>query len=198
MPIGTILMYDGVGIDNVQLRTEQIGDDPQDTISMVGWFVCNGLVSTPNLINKFIVGLDTSGVEGGSNDAVVVQHIHPGSSGAQSANHTHTIGNQTVSHSHVINSGGSHAHDLKVFTSGGGSGSQYYPNTPGGLPESDIVQPIGDHNHTSGSQSASHSHTPGNQSANHNHVITVNNAGVSGTGVNRPLFYSMIFIVRMS
>jgi hypothetical protein len=47
----------------------------------VGWYLCNGTNSTPDLRNRFIVGAGTGssyaiGATGGSADAVVVSHVH--------------------------------------------------------------------------------------------------------------------------
>jgi len=55
LPIGTVLMYRGSALGgDLSTRTEQIGDHGSDTITMLGWYVCNGQSGTPNLINKFI------------------------------------------------------------------------------------------------------------------------------------------------
>ncbi len=191
-------MYNGVGIANVAARTVEIGAEGGDTIEMVGWFACNGLVSTPNLLNRFIRGETSSGNVGGNDDAVVIQHNHGASSGNQTVSHTHTIGNQTVSHSHVINNAGAHAHDIREIQSHALTGSGWTSTTAGGSLRGSIIQSGGDHGHTSGNQSAAHSHTPGSQSASHSHGITVNNEGESGTWRNRPLYYSVIYITRMS
>ncbi len=176
MPIGTILMYNGAGIANVVSRTVEIGAEGGDTIEMAGWFACNGNASTPNLFYKFIRGGTTPGTLGGSNDAIVVQHNHSGSSGSQSA-----------SHSHVINNAGAHAHDIRELQSHALTGSGWASAQAGGSLRGSIIQSDGDHGHTSG-----------NQSASHNHVITVNNEGVSGVNANRPEFYDVIMIIRMS
>jgi hypothetical protein len=44
-----------------------------------GWYLCDGNNSTPNLVNKFIVGATSTyavGATGGTADAVVVSHSH--------------------------------------------------------------------------------------------------------------------------
>lgn len=213
-------MYNGVGIDNVQFRTEQIGDDPQDTISMVGWFVCNGFASTPNLFQRFIRGDVVSGTMAGSDDAIVVQHNHVASSENQSASHSHSIGNQSIdhihgagsqsfSHSHVITSDGAHVHSMKGNPDLETTGTSGFRAILIGALRADIIasagahtHPIGDesasHSHVIGVQSASHSHTAQNQSANHNHAITVNNEGASGITKNRPMYFNAIYITRLS
>ncbi|KKK71631.1 hypothetical protein LCGC14_2912010 [marine sediment metagenome] len=77
-----------------------------------------------------------------------------------------------------------------------GSDWKWYPVEAGGSIKSDAIQNGGDHGHTSGNQSVSHSHTLGSQSASHSHPITVNNEGESGTWRNRPLYYSVIYVIR--
>jgi hypothetical protein len=88
MPVGAVIMYDGVGIMNVETRTVQLGDEVGDAFAMPGWFVCNGLVGTPDLEKMFVRGGLVSGVVDGSDDAVVVQHNHGASEGV----HNHKVG----------------------------------------------------------------------------------------------------------
>ncbi|DAZ90958.1 TPA_asm: hypothetical protein ES702_05921 [Lokiarchaeia virus SkuldV3] len=54
-------MYSGTWIDN-------------ETIP--GWYKCDGNNGTVNLVDKFVRGGITSGATGGSDDAVVVEHLH--------------------------------------------------------------------------------------------------------------------------
>lgn len=80
-PTGIIAMWSGT-IANIPL----------------GWYLCDGNNSTPDLRNKFIIGayLDSSGAKttitgsntqtGGSKDAIVVSHTHT----ATDSGHTHT------------------------------------------------------------------------------------------------------------
>lgn len=81
LPVGTVLMYSGIGIANVATRSVDIGDDGSDTISMPGWKVCNGNASTPDLINKFVRGEAASGNTGGEDTHVLTE--------AELAQHTH-------------------------------------------------------------------------------------------------------------
>jgi len=76
LPIGTILMYNGIGwVDNS---------------TILGWWKCDGNNGTPNLVNKFIRSEASSSNEGGSDDAIVVQHNH-GASSANAGIHDHNI-----------------------------------------------------------------------------------------------------------
>lgn len=86
-PVGTIMMYDGTMIANVETRAVQIGDDVGDQINMKGWFVCNGLAGTPDLEKMFVRGAYVSGGMSGSDDSIVVQHNH----GASQEVHTHNV-----------------------------------------------------------------------------------------------------------
>jgi len=145
MPIGTILMYDGTGIAEVETREVEIGAHGSDTIEMSGWFACNGLVNTPNLIGSFTMGFLTSGGVGGSNDAVVVEHTHGASStNAGSHNHGVKVKDSTPAMEGVINEvvgsypwtlentldAGSHNHPITVNNQGvsgvGANLPQYY------------------------------------------------------------------------
>lgn len=76
-PIGTVLMYNGTGIANVETRSVQIGDDGGDTISLPGWYVCNGNASTPNLLNKFIRSESASGNTGGEDTHALTEDEMP-------------------------------------------------------------------------------------------------------------------------
>lgn len=76
LPIGTVVMYNGTGIADAETRTEAIGSRTGDTVDLPGWYVCNGYSNTPDLIDKFVRGSATSGVTGGSDDAIVVEHQH--------------------------------------------------------------------------------------------------------------------------
>ena len=157
-PIGTILMYKGTGIANVSTRSTQIGDEQGDTISMPGWYACNGNVSTPNLLNKFIRSESASGNTGGSDDAVVVGHNHGGATGGMSANNPHS-------------------HSVRGYWDSGGSTN--YINR-----DNDSSSP----NDISGAALAS----------NIEHTHSIASAGESGTGKNKPAYYSLIFIIKMS
>ena len=59
----------------------------------IGWLICDGLNSTPNLKNRFVLGAgDTYAVAatGGSADAVVVSHTHTATVTDPGHNHTLT------------------------------------------------------------------------------------------------------------
>jgi hypothetical protein len=59
-----------------------------------GWFLCDGLNSTPNLTDRFVIGAGNSyavNATGGSKDAIVVSHSHTASSSVSDPGHAHEI-----------------------------------------------------------------------------------------------------------
>lgn len=81
IPAGVILMWSG-----------SVASIP------TGWLLCNGLNSTPDLRNTFIVGAASGagssypvGSTGGSADAVVVSHSHTASSTVSDPGHIHSF-----------------------------------------------------------------------------------------------------------
>lgn len=144
MPIGTILIYNGSGIANVATRSIQLGDDGSDTISMAGWYVCNGNASTPNLLNKFIRSESASGNTGGEDTHTLTESEMP--------SHTHGYSNKSL------------YYDGASETPGRWSGAQ---NAGSG------IKIIGD-------------------------CPTIANTGGGSAHENKPAYYSLIFIIRMS
>ncbi len=63
----------------------------------LGWLLCDGTSSTPNLKNRFVIGAgDTYAVDatGGSADAVVVSHTHTATSTVSDPGHLHSSANE--------------------------------------------------------------------------------------------------------
>lgn len=76
-PVGAQFNYFGTGVKgDLNIRDYEISVANGDDFDMKGWFVCNGYVGTPDMIDKFTLNFISSGVLGGSDDAVVVEHSH--------------------------------------------------------------------------------------------------------------------------
>ena len=120
LPIGTIVMYNGLFID-----------------IPANWALCDGTNGTPDLTDRFIMGTAIEGdigVTGGSNDAVVVSHTH-------TANHNHTASSNTT---------GSHTHDIRVTDIGnlGAGGTWIAGSEYSGDAQYTSAISDGDHNHS--------------------------------------------------
>jgi len=179
LPIGTVLMFNGNGIHNAASRSSDIGSDPSDTISMPGWYVCNGKSGTPNLLNRFIRSEAASGNTGGSDDAVVVNHNHGGSVGGSGTLYTNYT---NPSHNH-----------LAPDQSNPGVNEQWGYGGRYGNKEYDYNSPEGnERNSKTSTTNINHRHSINS----HSHAIPSD--GVDGTGKNMPSYYSLIFIIRMS
>ena len=86
--VNQVLATDGSGGTSWKTFSHQGGGVPTNTIAMwsgsvasipIGWQLCDGTNGTPDLRDKFVVGVGTlynPGDTGGSADAVVVQHSH--------------------------------------------------------------------------------------------------------------------------
>ncbi|MBA7521566.1 hypothetical protein ES705_13673 [subsurface metagenome] len=83
--IGIQKNYFGLGIKgDIETRDYEISVENGDDFDMRGWFVANGCADTPNCIKRFQRSAPSSGSIGGSNHAVVVEHIHVASQVAHS------------------------------------------------------------------------------------------------------------------
>jgi hypothetical protein len=143
-----------------------------------GWALCDGRVvfgyTTPNLLNKFIVGAGDSytvNQNGGSPDAVVVAHTHTGSDDGSFANHRHQYLLDDNTQGYEPN-----ADNIRLTGCINGGGAE-----GGGCLVSDLTS------------------RPKNSS---NQLITslgltISSAGESGTGKNLPPYYALCFIMRV-
>ena len=149
-PIGAQFNYFGTGIKgNLLTRDYEISVANGDDFDMKGWFVANGFAGTPGCIgSKFILNFEVSGNEGGSNDAVVVEHNH----GASQVAHHHKVGI-----------------DSEAFVDGGTIKAHVKQDTLNQDGYMTSEQP----------------------------VITVEDEGVTGFGMNRPAFITAIPVIKM-
>jgi hypothetical protein len=172
IPIGGIIMWSGT-----------VGSIPAN------WRMCDGETyggrTTPNLRNKFIVGVSTDYYgtpyttitgshtqTGGTADAVVVSHNHSGytNGGNNSGAHSHTV--TDPGHEHSQNGGGA--------TYAGGSGVHWTSNIYG-----------------SGPQQVTTLNKTGISVSGGDHYHPINADGVSGTNQNLPPYYALAFIMRI-
>jgi microcystin-dependent protein len=169
MPINTIIMYDG--------------SDWVDNSKMPGWYACiagNTGLGCPDMTNKFAMGrvVAGSGSTGGTNSLTLTEANLP--------SHTHTMNHTHGSFSGTVGSqSASHIHSMKFTTSSGG----------------------GHYALESASAVSTTTATAGTQSASHTHTVSVNvteytgSTGSIGSGTaidNKPAYYSMIYIKRIS
>lgn len=130
----------------------------------LGWTLCNGSNSTPDLRGMFIIGAGgsyTKGDTGGSADAVVVSHNH----GITEPDH----GAAGMGHNHALS---------------------LYGGTTGVVGK---IAGIGDSGGTGPGGSLYTSYTEYGATG-----ITVDSAGVSGTGKNLPPYYAICYIMKIT
>ena len=159
-----------------------------------GWLLCDGAeVSQTTFADLFdVLGADAYGTDaggnfflpdfasafprgntitasGGSDDAIVVTHLHATNTSNQDLNHTHTVNPAT--HAHGISTGDNTAGTImRRSTSFVRTGTTNNFNLP-------LIN-------------------SGNQSASHQHTVTVVNQGSSGTDKNIPAFVGVAFIIK--
>jgi hypothetical protein len=153
VPSGCILLWSG-----------SIGSIP------AGFVLCNGLNSTPDLRDRFVVGAGSSyavDATGGSANAIVVTH-------------THTFSETTS----VIA-----AHNHLSYVCDDSATPFYNATAVSGLGTGGVNQGIGEaRNFTSTTSDAgSHSHTVSG---------TTSSAGTSGTNANLPPYYALCYIMK--
>jgi microcystin-dependent protein len=169
IPIGGIIMWSG-SIASVPAR----------------WALCNGSNGTPDLRDRFIVGVGNDydpGDTGGSNAVTLTinempshnhtassdfrgDHNHPGSSTDTEPNHSHSIPSFPTN---SYQTGGNSALDRTGPTTGSTGGA-------------------GAHNHSLNITT----------DGGHQHAITVNSRGGNAAHENRPPYYALAFIMRTS
>jgi microcystin-dependent protein len=165
----------------------------------------------PNFNGKMPIGANatyTTGLSGGSADAIVISHTH-------SVSGSVTTSGQSASHSHsiTVTSGGDHSHG--ITDSGHTHNSRYDTRTPGSIDFNDGAGfEIGGAGTSRGwattsnstgisiNSGGSHSHSAssGNASVDHTHTAsfsaTSGSTGSSGTGANLPPYLGINFIIK--
>jgi hypothetical protein len=159
-----------------------------------GWALCNGQsvsgVTTPDLTNRFVIGasLDDSGAktniegtntrDGGSKNAVIVEHSHTGTTDGQSNTHSHTFSGSATSS--LGNNG--------VLLSGNGPIEGFTGAAPGN----------DNYNLTSLSHTHTISGTIGDASLDHTHQFSTASVGVNGLNANLPPYYALCYIMKVT
>jgi len=151
-----------------------------------GWVLCDGTNSTPNLVDRFIVGAGSTyavSATGGSANAVVVSHSHGGSTSAEGS-HSHTFSGNTGGQST------SHTHSMGYYMDDDNGNNGYL-----GITDGDNVQSS---NYQTGGTSNDHSHGfSGTTSGGSSHSHTISSDGVDGTGKNLPPYYALAYIMKV-
>jgi hypothetical protein len=210
LPVGTILMYDGVSWVNDS--------------TLKGWFMCNGAANTygtaPDLRNKFIMGTDAStGATGGANsytltEAQLAAHYHSVPQHGHTlngANHTHSIsaaGGATAtatasSHYHFLFAAAADGYDLITYPTGHAnvkweSGGEYKYS----MRESGGVNPTCGKSEYASAYSITllnNTATPSiSMSVSDKALFNSNSTGSTAAIENRPSYYTAIYIKRMA
>ena len=144
--------------------------------------LCDGNNSTPNLVNRFIIGANNSTAD------TTYPGLSPNSTGG-SANAT------LVSHSHTINN---HTHSFSASTTGGNHNHQYIDQyvvinngyRPWPASNNDCAQ-----RNINTSGSGSHSHSISGTTGDPSNTGT-NTQGSSATNANLPPYYALCWIMK--
>lgn len=184
-----------------------------------GWALCDGLNSTPDLTDRFILGraaASNTNSTGGSNTVTLAEtnlpaHTHgAGNIATDSAGaHTHTLsGNTGAGGDHTHNGStstiGNHSHSTTSSRAnyGGNSGVRMAWNPINNTNASVSTGGGGSHSHNmSLDSSGNHTHTLSGNAASagdHTHTMSGNTGSVgSGTAVTvTPVYYTLAFIIK--
>lgn len=195
IPRGIITMWSGI-----------IADIP------IGWALCDGEDGRPNLLGRFIRGINNAmakpGATGGSDSMTLSienlpRHTHD-ITGSVAA-HNHSISGSVGSHSHSISlstsTTGSHTHSVYVYRNGGGGGYQVldWIGSRSQVVHNATVGSAGSHTHSvSGSTSST---TPSfSGSIGSSTPKFTGSASTTGSGKafdNRPAYYELAFIIKL-
>lgn len=175
LPIGTILMFNGTGW--------------QDNVTIEGWYRCiaaNTSHGVPDLENRFIMGSSSSGGTGGANTTTeIIAHSHTATASTKPAftptGTTSTNGDHSHTYTDVY-----HPHEGPRREPGGSTDAHVVRLNPL-TTDSKTTGSAGDHSHTL-NVSTDPAWTP---------TITINSEGTESELDNRPLYYSVIFIMKV-
>jgi len=172
-----------------------------------GWSLCDGSGGTPNLLNRFVMGVPDGvtdpGGTGGSHSVTLTQAQLPNISTGSGTSHNHTQNSHSHtqnSHGHTIHEGneGEHSHSVRGNTSflAGAEVSAVRPD--GGLywGGGNPVYSTGGHIHgtyADGTVAVNQSTgATNNPEAAHTHSL----GGSGSSHENRPLYYQVAYIIK--
>jgi hypothetical protein len=154
-----------------------------------GWKLCDGTLSTPDLRDKFVKGAAAAAGAGATGGADTGTHTGGGSHTHNNiANHAHS-GSSVATEAPHANEGGHAGHGVPTtatqITTGGAGFVAHQTH------EHD--DSAGSHNHTNHSpQTLTIANTDG-----HTHTSTGTSHADHGTHDNKPLFYAVLFIMKI-
>lgn len=164
-----------------------------------GWALCDGSNGTPNLLDRFVLGVgDTTtnpGEAGGSHSrtltvAQLPSHSHAGTTGNQSSDHTHSGTTSSAAPEILLRDPGSGVNQGRWnlnWGSVGIYGSQAaIPRTYGGGIQNFMTN-----------EPHSHSVTTGGASANHTHAFTTGGTGGGQPVDVRPAYFRLAYIMKL-
>ena len=155
-----------------------------------GWVICDGLNSTPNLRDRFVVGAGTTyavGATGGQNTITdVPAHTHGVGTLANASDGTHT-------HNGTTSNTGAHQHNSDPVSTNQANASNNVSYTTatssasGNAGTSVLTSSAGAHSHTFTTDSA----------GAHTHAISGSTASTGSASVDvRPLYYALCYIMK--
>lgn len=163
-----------------------------------GWAICNGANGTPNLTNRFVMGVSGGtatgdvqpGATGGTNSKTLTLNEIPSHGHSVSVQAAGTLSGTTNSYSH------SHKPEQTSWGFLGNQRFNAWPYTSGGGGDSNRRCIAKDYEaHFASTSTDSHTHTVSIPS--HLHGVSQSNAGGGAAFDNRPAFYAMAFIMKL-
>jgi len=158
-----------------------------------GFALCDGTNGTPNLLDRFVISVPTSGTDPG-----VIGGAHSYAlSVAQLPSHSHTASGNTTpdgDHAHTgsTSTAGAHSHTMPGYHLSG--------DPSGPIPWYNWANPARAVNTNTTSVDGDHAHSLNiNNAGSHSHGFNVTTSATgSGTAVdNRPAFFTLAFIMKL-
>lgn len=140
----------------------------------IGWSLCDGGDSRPDLRSKFVRGVNTN-------------VTNPGTTGGATTHlHTETA---VVAHSHTMNTNGTHQHTFNLYTWTHSHNVSSF-SSGGWLLEYQSDSGAGNHTHANSNNIGSHNHNPMGNDGVHAHVVN--------SASSLPSYYDVAYIINVS